>query len=295
MSMISFHIKRPGLSLFHLPSSLFILGIVLLSTQLSFAQTANPSDTLSPLRVVQKYVSGEKFDDKFKYFCCEMQGEWKTDSTLGEILPARVKRDCKLIFADTGHATVDVWMRDSATSKDYYFYLVKDRVWTVYAVRSLLGTANIENDILSLDSVPERSRKRYIAQSGNSWQFEYDNLGLWTSADTVLSENFRKSAKDYDKLLSYLTKYSSYGKTDSLVNTAMTNKKINKLAKSLLLRDIKYSKKYPDCVFFLIGGEGDNSVGYLHVRDGKKPPLMTEKHFIMVKSLGNGWYLFKTT
>ncbi|MBI3511902.1 MAG: hypothetical protein HY064_14670 [Bacteroidetes bacterium] len=269
-------------------------GIFLFTVPL-FSQSKNPSDTLSPLRVVQKYVSGERWDDKFKYFCCEMQGEWKTDSTLGMVLPSRVKRDCSLLFEDTGHAVVDAWLHDSATSQNYYFFLFKGQVWTVFAIRTLQGVDEIEKQCRDMDTMTVAEQKKFISPNGFSWQFEYDNLSLWTSSDSVLSRNFHSCEKDFIAIQNLLVKNKLYGKNDSLVNTAMMNKKIKKKANALLIRDISVSKKYPGAVFYMIGGAKDNSIGYMYQPDPKKIPHMTEKHFILMKSLGDGWYLFKTT
>ncbi|HET6991691.1 MAG TPA: hypothetical protein VFJ43_10225, partial [Bacteroidia bacterium] len=76
---------------------------------------------------------------------------------------------------------------------------------------------------------------------------------------------------------------------------AIYDKKIKQLADKSLIRNFEYDKKYPGCIFYVIGGMVDNTVGYMYQPDPKKLPRITEKHYILIKSLGDGWYLFKTT
>lgn len=258
--------------------------------------TAKGADTLLPLQIVEQYVSPKGFPGKMKYFCCEMYTEWYADSTLGQQLPARVQRECKLIFQDTAHAVVAVWMHDSITSRDIYFFLVKKKCWTIYAARSLVMTSEAKKELARLDSIPEKDRgKAYTKAHENSFVFEYNNLKLWGSPDTTLSENFQKNKKKFYQLQALMKKKGYYGKNDTLVNDAQTDKKIKKLTDQLLIRKIDYDVRYPGCVFFIIGGMIDNTVGYMYQPDPKKVPLITEKHYIYLRPLGNGWYVFKTT
>ena len=50
-----------------------------------------------------------------------------------------------------------------------------------------------------------------------------------------------------------------------------------------------------NCINFLIGGMVDNSVGYIYVKDKKDLPEMNPSRIIMIREIGNGWYIYKTT
>ncbi len=253
------------------------------------------SDTLSPLRLVEKYVSPNGFPDRLKYFCCELYGEWNADSTLGQHLPKSVQRTSELIFEDSAHATVAVWLHDSVTSLDVYFYLVKNKNWTIYAARSLVMKQSAREALKRLDSIPEKERgKAYTKTHSHSYEFEAANLKLWDSPDKVLSAHFNSNKKQFESMQKRLVK-KGFTKSDSLVVNAIKDKKIKKLADQSLIRGFEYDKRYPGCIFYLIGGIADNTVGYMYQPDPKKIPLITEKHYIIIKSLGDGWYLFKTT
>lgn len=275
--------------------ALCVFAVLFLSRGLD-AQIRSASDTLTPLRLVQKYVSPNGFPEKLKYFCCEVYQEWYADSTLGQKLPPRVQRDCRLIYQDSVHATVSVWLHDSLTSRDIYFYLVKRQNWTVYALRALAMTSLAHAEIKKLDSLPPDQRGDvYTKKSGHPYAFDYANLKLWTSNDTQLVSYFYANKNKFVKLQAQLKKQGYYGKSDSLLVKAIFNKKIRKAADELLIRNFEFDKKYPGCVFYLLGGMTDNTVGYFYQPDPAKVPKMTEKKFILVRPLGDGWYLFKTT
>jgi hypothetical protein len=275
--------------------SRFVL-LLLFFTLNSFAQQRSPSDTLSPLRVVEKYISPTGFPEKLKYFCCELYQEWHAKQTLGQQLAPSVKREARVLFQDTLHAAVAVWLHDSITSMDVYFYLVKNQNWTIYAVRSLAMTDAATQEKKRLDSIPESARgKAYTKARGYSYTFEYANLDLWNSSDTVLAAYYHQHKKEFVSLQKKLVSKGYYGKSDSLLTFAMGNKKIKKQANKLLIRSIEHNPRHPGMILFIVGGMVDNTVGYFYQPDPSKVPPMTEKKYILIRPLGDGWYLFKTT
>jgi hypothetical protein len=260
---------------------------------LLFAQSG---DTLTPLRVVEKYVSPNGFPEKLRHFCCEMYHEWMAPQTLGQQLPATVQRDAKLMYQDTGRAVINVWFHDSITSMDVYFYLQHRAVWTVYAVRTLAMKTTAEAELLRLDSIPEKGRgKNYTKSTGHTWKFDYNNTKLWGSSDTVLVAHFYSNRKLFVELETLRNKKYPLVQGDSVYAQVTSDKKIRKKTDKLLVRDIIVDKYAPGCVLYLLGGVLDNSVGYLYQPDPTKVPPISAGYFILVRPLGNGWYLYKTT
>jgi hypothetical protein len=51
----------------------------------------------------------------------------------------------------------------------------------------------------------------------------------------------------------------------------------------------------PKIIRFVVGGMGNNLVGYFYCQNPEDLPNMDTKGFILIRTLGNGWYLFKTT
>lgn len=255
-----------------------------------------PGDTLSPLRVVEKYVSPNGFPEKMRHFCCEMYQEWMAPKTLGQQLALTVKREPHLLYQDTGKAVVTVWLHDSVTSMDVYFYLQHRTVWTVYAVRSLVMKDFAKKELKRLDSFPLASRgELFTKQVGHTWQFEHDNTVLWGQPDTLLTEYFRKHSAEFAKLEKLRAKKYPLKEGDSVYAKVMTDKKIRKQITSLLIREIIIDKNAPGTILYHIGGVLDNSVGYMYQPDPAKVPPVSAGYFILIRPLGNGWYLYKTT
>jgi len=46
---------------------------------------------------------------------------------------------------------------------------------------------------------------------------------------------------------------------------------------------------------FLIGGILDNSVGFIYTNDPRNLPRMSPNRVIMIREIGDGWYIYKTT
>lgn len=271
-----------------------LTALLICTTLIGFGQSAG--DTLSPLRVVEKYVSRNPFPEKLRHFCCEMYHEWMAPLTLGQQLGPQVKRECTLLYLDTGKAVVTVWFHDSITSFDAYFYLQHRDVWTVYAVRSLVMKQEAVKELKRLDSIPVKQRgKPYKKISGHTWQFDRDNTSLWNSPDTTLASHFHRNKTAFAKLEKKRASKYPLGANDTTYRTVITDKKIRKQADALLIRDIIVDENAPGTVLYLLGGVLDNSVGYMYQPDPAKLPSISAGYFILIRPLGNGWYLYKTT
>jgi len=69
-----------------------------------------------------------------------------------------------------------------------------------------------------------------------------------------------------------------------------------KLILKLLIRDLNDYKIFcADCLGFTVGGMIDNTVGYFYLEDKNKLPKMNTSRIIMIRKIGDGWYLYKTT
>jgi hypothetical protein len=269
---------------------LFLLAII---TALSIhAQSV----LLTPLQVVENYMSPYGFASKKMHVTGELTGERKTDTTLGQRLPQNVQRHIRLIKQDSTFACVAVWLHDSLISTDYYFYLRKKEVWSMYAIRTIAGAALAQTALAKLDSVPPSQRgKAYSSAHSHSWAFEKANIALFLSCDSVLKTHFRNNRNAFEKLNATLAKNPQQCASDSLLARAFASKKVSKQAGKLLVRSVITDKQSPGTLLFLIGGLGDNRVGYLYQPDVAKLPPVSARNYILLEPLGNGWYLFKTT
>lgn len=269
---------------------LFVAASILSNAQ------STPGDTLSPMRVVEKYLSPNGFPEKMRHFCCEMYHEWGAPKTLGQQLAVTVTRDIHLLYQDTAKAVITVWLHDSTTSMDVYFYLQHRGVWTVYAVRSLVMKDVAKKELKRLDSIPMHQRgKPYATISNHTWQFDYDNTVLWGKSDTLLAQNFYDHRDAFLKLEKARAKKYPLKASDTLKMNISVDKKMRKQMNKLLLREILLDPHAPGAILYHIGGVLDNSVGYMYQPDPAKVPQVTAGYFILIRPLGNGWYLYKTT
>lgn len=257
-----------------------------------YAQTVQ----LSPLQVVENYVSPQGFPAKKMHVSGELTGERKSDTTLGQRLPLRVQRHSRLIKQDSSFACVAVWLHDSLLSTDYYFYLRKKEVWSMYAIRTISGTAPVKAELDRLDSVPPVQRgKSYTAAHSHSWAFEKANTTLFLSCDSLLKTHFRNNQKAFANLQHTLAKNPQQCANDSLLARAFAKKNVGRNATKLLIRSVITDKQSPGGLLFLVGGIGDNRVGYLYQPDPALIPPVSARNYILVEAMGNGWYLIKTT
>lgn len=251
---------------------------------------------LSPLQVVENYVSPNGFPAKKQHVAGELSSERRSDTTLGQRLPPHIKRSCRLIREDSVTACVAVWLRDSVSSFDYYFYLRKKQVWIMYSIRSLANTEFVRKQLKQLDSVPVPERgKAWTATHAHSWKFEYDNARLYLSNDSNLKSYFNTHLLEFEKLRKSLEKGKFLNRGDSVLSHSGENKKIRKQLDALLLRGVAADSISPGGILFVIGGTGDNRCGYFYQPDPAKLPAVNERYYILIESLGKGWYLIKTT
>ena len=82
---------------------------------------------------------------------------------------------------------------------------------------------------------------------------------------------------------------------DSIDSTYIASKKMRKTMDKLLIRALRADRNAPGTHLYLIGGVLDNTVGYMYQPDPAKLPAISAGYFILIRPLGNGWYLYKTT
>ena len=113
--------------------------------------------------------------------------------------------------------------------------------------------------------------------------------------DKNIKKHFWENQSEFEKLKNYALKQ-------------IENQNIDEERSIKLIEDLKanYERLFissvstggyelGNCINFLIGGILDNSVGYIYVKDKKDLPEMNPDRIIMLREIGNGWYIYKTT
>jgi hypothetical protein len=127
------------------------------------------------------------------------------------------------------------------------------------------------------------------------YNFQLGNARLTLELDNDISKNFVTNQAEFERL-------------KNIALMQLEKKKVDKERSVKLVENLKtdYQKLFissvstggyelGNCINFLIGGMVDNSVGYLYIKDKKDLPEMNSDRVIMIKEIGNGWYIYKIT
>ena len=134
-----------------------------------------------------------------------------------------------------------------------------------------------------------------LFKSRGEYQFMLGNTKLILSSDKDLIEHFNKNKAQFFKLKNELIAAGIY-KSQTGTKRMKGMDGINLGLKKLFIDNVKSNtNELKNSLDFMIGGILDNTVGYLYIKDENNVPQMSPGNYIMVRSLGDGWYLYKTT
>ena len=272
----------------------FLLTIL---TQICRAQNYDP------LTLSRKIFSPDTLKDIKKYSIDEFKGHpnWHD-------FKKSLKFSFELLDQNSETAVVALTISDSTgTSFDVYLHFKKDSIWKIGAVRTLALTGIIEIvhkqvaalSPLQVDSVINSKHVKgmdlRLFKTREEYRFLLGNTNMTLSSDKKLIEHFKKNKEKFNRIKDELIQ-------KGIFNFPQGVKKMKKNSNLVSgLRDLYIDDVYPNfeetkgSLDFLIGGITDNALGYLYIREKQNRPKMSPGHFIMLRSLGNGWYLYKTT
>jgi len=225
----------------------------------------------------------------------------------GEDLASGLRQEFRLLDETDSSAVVAMALTDSAgNGSDAYLFFQRDTIWKMNAFRALAMTGMIEDVKNGLEALSPREVEEMIrsaADSNNKYALfstreEYDfmlgNARLTLASDSAIIRYFEDHRSDFERIkdaavaeLERLPKESE--RTQSLVEDLQPD------YRKLFISSVSQGYELGDVVDFLIGGMLDNSVGYFYAKDPKNVPRMDPSRIIMVREIGNGWYLYKTT
>jgi hypothetical protein len=258
---------------------------ILIVAELSYGQ-----QHYEPLDLAKKIFAKEGFREIKKY----VAGEYDGNPNGTDLEKGTISKFLLLEQTETS-AVVNMTILDS-TGKglDTYLHFEKDKVWKVNAVRALALTGIIEEAKMAL----ERMTPQQIDTSFSSkeeYDFELGNARLVLELDENIIKHFLANQSEFERIKNLALKQL---KTEPKDENRATN----------LVEDLKqdYQKLFISSVStgdwavgnginFVIGGMVDNILGYIHVSDKKDIPKMSPSRVIMIREIGNGWYLYKTT
>ena len=273
-----------------------ILAALLLSASAVFGQS------YEPVELAEKIFSKEEFPDIDNYVTGEYKGAFR-----GDIFEENAVFKYRLLEQTDKAAVVNMTVLDS-TGKgvDTYLHFEKDNIWKMNAFRALAMTGYIQQMVIELEKMTPQQIEEIIEElkgkehdmfeSEEEYKLYIDNLKLILALDDEIIKHFQAHKPEFERLknlaLDELTSKNVQG--EQAVKLLETGRKDYK---KLLITSVSFGDYFVgrDCLSFLIGGMVDNTVGYLYVKDKKDLPEMHPSRIIMIREIGNGWYMYKTT
>ncbi|WP_218079327.1 hypothetical protein [Anthocerotibacter panamensis] len=248
-----------------------------------------------PLWVVANLFKASGFTQKNQYLCCEQETEKNSPTTWGEAIPAQVKREYLTLFQDQEEAVIQAVFTYENSMVDYYVYLRRSDSWKVQAVRTFAGSGIIRNLVEQLEKLSTQQRNRFFVQiPGEDYQFTLNNARLIISSDRQLIDYLQQKKSSFIQLLKEAK--SVEAKLSYIQNqTSIFSEKIHRQRLKLALQDVELRRHFPGCYFFIVGRTADDTVGYIFTQNPQVLPKIDKDLFIVVRAIGGGWYLFKTT
>ena len=192
---------------------------------------------------------------------------------------------------------------------DTYLHFEKDTVWKMNAFIALAMTGIIEQVEIELekmipqqvDDIIAKSKKKKkddfsMFTSREDYNFQLGNAKLTLELDDNISKHFLVNQVEFERIknlaLNELEEknVNAEGRLKLLENSKADYRKL--FISSVSSGDYEVGSK---CLSFVIGGILDNTVGYLFIKDKKDLPEMIPDGIIMIKEIGSGWYIYKTT
>jgi len=263
------------------------------------------AQTYSPLELAKRIFDTATFVDIDRYSMGEYQGHPNGQDILNE-----AKREFEVLEINDQEAVIAMTLlTDADNGLDTYLFFEKDTIWKMSAFRALAMTGMIEQMRDEMEALTPAQIDEMIARvdsagladdvginSREDFEFQLGNANLILDLDRNIIAHFKQNEEAFERL-----KDLAYQKIEN--DTIDKDRRVDVLPGSrseyrkLFISSINYNDYQvgKNLLSFSIGGMLDNTVGYLHVKDKASLPKMTDRRVIMLKEIGNGWYLYKTT
>jgi hypothetical protein len=276
-----------------------ILTTLILTFTTVYGQTYEPLD-------LAKKIFGKDSLPNIDNYCT---GEYKGRPN-GQDLQSGLTTKFTLLGQTEKTAVVAMTILDSlGKGLDTYLHFEKNTIWKVNAFRALALTGVIEqvknglekmtpeqvDEMIKSSKKNKKSNEFAMFTSKEEYEFELGNARLTIELDDNIAKHFVTNQSEFERL-------------KNLALTQLEKEKVDEERSMKLIENLKadYQKLFissvstggyelGNCINFLIGGMVDNSVGYIYVKDKKNLPKMNPDRIIMIKEIGKGWYIYKTT
>ena len=279
--------------------------IILISLVSLIASGQN--DTI-PLDLTKKYFKGE-----LRNYKAVLTGEAKDQNFNPKKISKKADLEFETLINSNNIAAIAISLTEGKQHSDIYAFWTKDKDWQITAFRALwlpgmfymlldnykdLDSEGIKKEYMKmLKEVKQKNDtltdEQIVEKIGtlDDFRFDVENMKLTVCSDKDLKEHFYKNQYEFTVLLDKVQNDSiSETKTWHISKQSDYKKQLQ----NLLITGISGYKSSP-IIDFQIGGVIDNSVGYFYCEKPEDVPEMSDNRYIMIRELGNGWYLYKTT
>lgn len=276
--------------------SKFVFSIIFLLFSVNIAFSQN----IEPLQLAKLIFTHNSELDIEKHSIGEYKGEpsWK------DFLP-ETKAEFELLEQTLDKAIVGMTLtNEKGDGFDSYLFFVKDNsVWKMSNFRALAQTGIVEQMVNSFGKLSEKEIEKLIKtkdsvnpnaifESREEFDFTLGNAKLIIDFDKNIIAHFNKNKPEFERLKDEILNKIKIPKDEQNAFLKTLQNDYRKLHISAISTDYIGLE---NCIDFIIGGIGDNLVGYIYVLDKKDLPKMDPSSIILIKEIGNGWYLYKTT
>ena len=273
-------------------------------TTLILTVTTVYGQTYEPLDLAKKIFAKDSFPNLNNYFTGEYKGRPN-----GQDLQSGSTTKFLLLGQTEKTAVVAMTILDSLSNGlDTYLHFEKDTVWNMSAFRALAMTGIIEQVKIELEKMTPQQVDDIIAKSKKN---KKDDFAMFTSREDYNFQlgNTKLTLELDDNIVKhFVANQAEFERLKNLALTQLEKEKADEERSIKLIENLKtdYQKLFVssvstggyelgNCINFLIGGMLDNSVGYIYVKDKNDLPEMNPSRVIMIREIGNGWYIYKTT
>jgi hypothetical protein len=251
----------------------------------------------TPEWIVDRFFKQKEFPELSRYATGEFAELYKKSPTLGSIVPSGVTVSTRVLERDAQHIVYGVSMTDSNVTKEWYAYLrLEGGAFKLEAIRTLTLGPRFFETLVAAEKAALAGRLNGLGVQ------ELDRSHLTIASDAELKNHFVAQRPLFEALVKDFAALAAVDVVNfdgkSAPDGKATPEQVSGLAQQLRALTLGAAiRKYRDAegaIALIVGGDGENQVGFLRAGAGAKVPKMSPKSFIYVEPIADGWYLFKT-
>lgn len=237
--------------------------------------------TFHPLTLSRRIFSKDSFPDLQRYVTGDYYGHPN-----GIDLPQQVTTKFRLLQQTNRKAVVVMTIIDTTgKGTDQYLYFTKDTIWKMHAIAypTLARLEERRKQTLERMTAAEVDSSinavHPLFASREEYDFQLNSLRLKLAQDDTIIAHFKQHKAAFDSLRDIATS-----------NIQLVENQAPIYRKLLISNITTGSYLLENCIDFHILYD---AVGYLYVKDKKQLPEMHPDKVMMLREMGDGWYLYK--